>query len=420
MGIVGHCYYSLRSPMFRQRSQGFVQAINTGAAMGILYRNKLIRYILTGVVVLAVLAIAGGGWYFSDVLEADGLEIDHTPPELNLSIAAIGEDTITLKLLDGAEEDENLSISARWGVTNGEDYGQLGDVISDSGGLVTRDFVQMVGKFQVGEQVYLERAAFPHDPFSAYGLDYQEVVIPGPIGNLGAWYISPDLSEPDGPEVWAVLVHGRTAGRDTSIKLLNNLAALGIHSLTIDYRNDEGAPPSKSGYYDFGVTEWEDVEAAVQYALDNGASDIVLVGYSMGGGIVVNYQLQSDLAGFTSGLILDAPMLNFGRTVDKGAEERSVPPPITATAKFFSGLRFGVDWGALDFLSHADEMTVPILLFHGDTDDTVPIETSIEFANLAPELVELHTFAHAGHVQGWNYFTDEYEFLVTEFIERVR
>lgn len=388
--------------------------------MGILYLNKLIRYILTGVVVLAVLAIAGGGWYFSDVLEADGLEIDHTPPELNLSIAAIGEDTITLKLLDGAEEDENLSISARWGVTNGEDYGQLGDVISDSGGLVTRDFVQMVGEFQVGEQVYLERTAFPHDPFSSYGLDYQEVVIPGPIGNLGAWYISPDLSEPDGPEVWAVLVHGRTAGRDTSIKLLNNLAALGIHSLTIDYRNDEGAPPSKSGYYDFGVTEWEDVEAAVQYALDNGASDIVLVGYSMGGGIVVNYQLQSDLAGFTSGLILDAPMLNFGRTVDKGAEERSVPPPITAAAKFFSGLRFGVDWAALDFLSHADEMTVPILLFHGDTDDTVPIETSIEFADLAPDLVELHTFADAGHVQGWNYFTDEYEFLVTEFIERVR
>ena len=113
-------------------------------------------------------------------------------------------------------------------------------------------------------------------------------------------------------------------------------------------------------------------------------------------------------------------MLNFGRTVDKGAEERSVPPPITAAAKFFSGLRFGVDWGALDFLSHADEMTVPILLIHGDTDDTVPIETSIEFADLAPDLVELHTFAHAGHVQGWNYFTDEYEFLVTEFIERVR
>ena len=161
-----------------------------------------------------------------------------------------------------------------------------------------------------------------------------------------------------------------------------------------------------------------DDAAAVVRAL--GVGRATAVGYSMGGGIVVNYQLQSDLAGFTSGLILDAPMLNFGRTVDKGAEERSVPPPITAAAKFFSALRFGVDWGALDFLSHADEMTVPILLFHGDTDDTVPIETSIEFADLAPDLVELHTFADAGHVQGWNYFTDEYEFLVTEFIERVR
>jgi alpha-beta hydrolase superfamily lysophospholipase len=388
--------------------------------MGILFRNKLIRRSITGVVLLVLLAVAGGGWYFSDVLEADGLKIDNEPPELRLAVTAIGEGSITLKLLDDVEEEDNLSISARWGVTNGVDYGQLGDVISDSASLVTRDFTQMVGEFQVGDQVYLERTAFPHDPLSAYGLDYEEVVIPGPVGNLGAWYISPGRSEPGSPDLWAVLVHGRTAERDTSIKLLDDLANLGVHSLTIDYRNDEGAPPSKSGYYDFGVTEWADVEAAVQYALDNGASGIVLIGYSMGGGIVVNYQLQSDLAGFTVGLILDAPMLNFGRTVDKGAEERSVPPPITAAAKFFSGLRFGVDWKAMDFLSHADEMTVPILLFHGDADDTVPIETSIEFADLAPDLVELHTFAGAGHVQGWNFFTEEYESLVAEFIERVR
>ena len=131
---------------------------------------------------LVLLAVAGGGWYFSDVLEADGLKIDNEPPELRLAVTAIGEGSITLKLLDDVEEEEdNLSISARWGVTNGVDYGQLGDVISDSASLVTRDFTQMVGEFQVGDQVYLERTAFPHDPLSAYGLDYEEVVIPGPV-----------------------------------------------------------------------------------------------------------------------------------------------------------------------------------------------------------------------------------------------
>ena len=250
--------------------------------------------------------------------------------------------------------------------------------------------------------------------------DGEEVLIPGPIGELGAWYVPPGSPESTSSEVWAVLVHGRTANRDTSIKLLDDLSDLGIHSLTISYRNDEGAPSSKSGYYDFGVTEWEDVEAATRYALERGASQIVLIGCSMGGGIVVNYQLQSDLADRTAGLILDAPMLNFGRTVDKGAEERGVLPPITFTAKLFSTLRFGVDWGALDFLSRADELTVPILLFHGDSDDTVPIETSLEFAELLPELVELHTFADTEHVTAWNLYTDRYEGLVRDFIERVR
>ncbi|MCZ6538288.1 MAG: alpha/beta fold hydrolase [Chloroflexi bacterium] len=385
--------------------------------MRFFYRNKLIRYIVLGVVLLVFLAIAGGGWYFSGILEADGLQIDNEPPEFKLTITAIGDGTITLQQLPDMDEEENLAISAKWGVTDGEDYGQLGDVLSDSNGLVTREFTLMAGGFLVGQPVYLDRTAYPHDPGSAYGLDYREVLIPGPIGSLGAWYIPPASGTSD---VWAVLVHGRTGNRDDSIKLLDDLAALGVHSLTIDYRNDEGAPSSKSGYYDFGVTEWEDLEAATSYALDNGASKIVLIGHSMGGGIVVNYQLQSDLADRTVGLILDSPMLNFGRTVDKGAEERSVPPPITFAAKLISTLRFGIDWGAMDFLSPADELTVPILLFHGDTDDTVPVETSLEFAEKLPELVELHTFADTNHVAAWNLYTDEYESLVRDFIERIR
>ena len=407
------------SPGFTSGVATFRRAFAMGAmgVMGFLYRNRLIRYTTLGVVLLVLLVIAGGGWYFSGILEADGLRIDNEPPEFKLTITAIGDGTITLRQIDDADVEDNLSISAKWGVTNGEAYGQLGDVLSESDALVTREFVPQVGEFLVGQPVYLERTAYPHDPRSAHGLDYREVVIPGPIGNLGAWYVPPVSRS---TEVWAVLVHGRTSDRDTSIKLLDDLSDLGIHSLTIDYRNDEGAPSSKSGYYDFGVTEWEDVEAATSYAFENGASKIILIGTSMGGGIVVNYQLQSDLADRTVGLILDAPMLNFGRTVDKGAEERSVPPPITFAAKLFSTLRFGVDWGALDFLSRADELTVPILLFHGDADDTVPIETSLEFAEKLPELVELHTFAEAGHVHAWNLYTDEYEGLVRDFIERIR
>ena len=329
-------------------------------------------------------------------------------------ITAIGGGTITLQQLTDAETEKNIALSAIWGVTNGSDYAQLGDVVSESDTGVIREHNSLVGELRVGDSVSLERSAFPHDPLAAHGLQYEDVVIPAPLGSIGAWHINADS------DVWAVLVHGRTSNRETSLKILDDLADLEVHSLTIDYRNDVNAPASKSGYYDYGTTEWEDVEAAVQYALDNGADKILLFGYSMGGGIVTNYQLRSDLAGHTAGMFLDAPMLNFGRTLDKGAEERGVPAPITFFAKLFTNMRFGINWSELDFLSRAEELTVPIMLVHSDIDDTVPIETSIEFAAALPSLVEFHTFSDVPHVASWNGYSDEYESLLRGFVERVR
>ena len=113
-------------------------------------------------------------------------------------------------------------------------------------------------------------------------------------------------------------------------------------------------------------------------------------------------------------------MLNFGRTIDKGAEERGVPAPITVFAKLFTNMRFGINWSELDFLSQAKDLSVPILLVHSDTDDTVPIETSIEFAAALPSLVEFHIFSDVPHAASWNAYSHEYETLLIRFIERVR
>ena len=378
------------------------------------YRNKIVRYVVITMIVFVLFVLVGGGWYFSGIVESDGLKIEHGPGEPRVMVTAVGENTITLQQLPDADTEKNIALSAVWGVTNGSDYGQLGDVVSESDTGVVREYTSLIGELRVGESVSLERTAFPHDPLAAHGLKYEDVVIPAPLGSIAAWHIAADS------DVWAVLVHGRTSNRETSLKILDDLARLDVHSLTIDYRNDVNAPASKSGYYDYGTTEWEDVEAAVQYVLDNGANKILLFGYSMGGGIVTNYQLRSDLADRTVGMFLDAPMLNFGRTIDKGAEERGVPAPITVFAKLFTNMRFGIDWTELDFLSRAGELTVPILLVHSDTDDTVPIETSIEFAAALPSLVEFHTFSDVPHVASWNAYSDEYESLLREFIQRVR
>ncbi|MBN4064811.1 alpha/beta fold hydrolase [Dehalococcoides mccartyi] len=381
-------------------------------------RSKLVRFLLLPLVALTLLVILGGGWYFSSVLEEDGLRVNNSDPENSVVVVDISVGSISLRQLPDAEEQDMLATSARWGLSDGLNYGQLRNVISDVDGVITRELELNIGGFQIGDELFLDRSATPHQPHVA--LRHEDVVISGPIGQFGAWYLlSPNHGKYEGDisDTWAIYVHGRTSNKDATLK---SLGAGGIPSLAIDYRNDIDAPPSESGYYDFGTTEWRDVEAAVQYALDNGAKKIILVGYSMGGGVVVNYQLRSELAEHTVAMILEAPMLNFGRTVDKGAEERGVPAPITFAAKRFATMRFGVDWDALDFLSRADEINVPVLLIHGEADETVPVETSIEFAEALPGLVELHTFPEVGHVTAWNWHPTEYNTLVREFIERFR
>ena len=62
-------------------------------------------------------------------------------------------------------------------------------------------------------------------------------------------------------------------------------ASWGMASLLISYRNDGLAPSAPDGRYGLGSTEWRDVEAAIEYALDHGAAGVVLFGWSMGGAI---------------------------------------------------------------------------------------------------------------------------------------
>ena len=79
--------------------------------------------------------------------------------------------------------------------------------------------------------------------------------------------------------------------------------------MVITYRNDLGEPESPDGFHWYGQHEWKDLEGAARYALEHGAEELILVGYSMGGGIVMNFLYRSPLANKVEGVILDAPML---------------------------------------------------------------------------------------------------------------
>ena len=258
--------------------------------------------------------------------------------------------------------------------------------------------------------VRVEGGAFTGDPSVAFGLHFEDVSFSSPLGEFDAWFV-------DGPSsTWVIFVHGKGSGRREALRILPTVVEAGLPFLIITYRNDEGAPVDSDGYYRYGQTEWEDLEGAASYAIEHGAEDLILVGYSMGGAIVANFLFQSPLSQRVRAAILDAPMINFNASVDLGASERSLPGPFVAVAKFIAKLRFGVDWGKLDYLDRANELSVPILLFHGDEDDVVPIETSDKLAKSRPDIVKYVRVALAPHVGAWNLDHASYESAVSDFL----
>jgi fermentation-respiration switch protein FrsA (DUF1100 family) len=117
------------------------------------------------------------------------------------------------------------------------------------------------------------------------------------------------------------------------------------------------------------------------------------------------------------GVILDAPALDWDATFTLGARQRSLPPGVAVPIiKTISSFRTGIDWSALDQIEHASEFVAPILLFHGDRDETVPAESSANFAEVRQDLVTLRRIPKAGHVESWNVDPEGYREAVGQFL----
>jgi pimeloyl-ACP methyl ester carboxylesterase len=307
-------------------------------------RKRILRRTAITVAALLIVFYGGFGWIFSSKIGNDALDID-TPgePDYEVAVVAVADGTIVLSLESG---DDTILEEGIRGLAWPGGYGKVRDIIGDPGKTVTRVYTPILGTPEVGTLVDVERAAYPSDPLTAHGLEFDPTVTyDTQLGPMGGWYL------PGTADSWVILVHGKSAPLRETLRVLPTIAAGGHHALVINYRNDEGMPQDHSGEYGYGATEWSDVESAVRYAIAKGAGDTALIGYSMGGAIVVNFLLESELASQVDAVALDSPMLDFSATVDLGADNSSlpivglpVPSSLTTVAKFLAERRFDIDW----------------------------------------------------------------------------
>ena len=187
---------------------------------------------------------------------------------------------------------------------------------------------------------------------------------------------------------WVIAVHGRGGSRAEALRVVPALHEAGLPVLAVTYRNDFGAPASPDGLFHLGDTEWRDVEAAVRYALANGARDVVLYGWSLGGAIVGQFLGRSGEADEVVGVVLDAPVTSWTRTLELQSRNRGVPTQLVPVAELVSDWRADLEFGRFELAERPPAHKPPTLLFHGAADGTVPVSASRELAE-------------ASHALGW-------------------
>ncbi|WP_313814273.1 alpha/beta fold hydrolase [Glutamicibacter sp.] len=266
---------------------------------------------------------------------------------------------------------------------------------------------------------YLSGAMYEHP--SDLGFTAEDVVIDLEIGEGPAWLVRGTQHQ----DVWVIGVHGRGARRNESIRALPALAKVGVTTLLMSYRNDGTAPTGPDGRYGLGDTEWLDVQAAVKYAQDHGARQIMLLGWSMGGAISLQMADRSELGQDIDALMLVGPVINWVDVLSHQARANKIPRSVghfgqwllsNKAGRWITGQAAPVNLKRLNWVDRADELTHPILLMHSRDDQFVPNGPSLKLAALRPDLVNLKTFTKAGHTREPNVDPQLFESAVSEFV----
>jgi uncharacterized protein len=378
-------------------------------------RRRAVRVAIVVVASLA-LAISGAGWYVSGEI-LDALRISPPAPvEYDTDVLALNDGRITLDRPD--ETDLEADRDAVMGLSWEGGYGQVGPAESSDQGPEVRPFTLLDGEPpEPGrDRVDVDSYAFPPDPGRA-GITHEVVTYPGPDGDLEAWAV------PGDHPTWIVAVHGAGAGRHEFLRLVDAARELGHPLLLVTYRNDPGAPATDGSLILNGQEEWPDVAAAVDHALRSGASDVVVYGASMGAGLSLAYALEGETSPLRA-LVLESPNADLRETVRLRSGEALpiggvIGDAILATGRAFTWLRSGLDFDAVDYVDRADDLDVPVLVFHGALDPKIPAEVPTAFAEARPDLIEYHLLDGGAHVRAWNEGPEAYTATLSDFLGRV-
>lgn len=305
----------------------------------------------------------------------------------------------------------------------GRGHARVGTIVGRGPGVVMRELLS-VERGQLESATHARWGAWYYLTPADLGVPYEEVAVATELGAAPAWLVAP----PRPSTRWIIQVHGRGVTRAEGLRVVPTARDGGWMTLLISYRNDGDAPSSPDGRYGLGDDEWRDVAAAIRFARDRGAEQIVLMGWSMGGATVLQTVLRASEARFVDGVILESAAVDWRAVLARQAQRRGLPRAIQTLATRvltepwgvrLTGRAAPIDLDRLDATTRAAELGVPLLVLHSDDDPDVPIEPILRLVAAAPGDVHLERFTVAGHTRLWNYDPRRFERAIATWLSRL-
>ena len=389
---------------------------------------------------ILLLVLGGAGWYFSGVIYNGGLNPEFT----DSSSIGTAEDrvivtNITANSIQLNVEEElwgPLLERGIYGIIGQNGDALVGNILSTSGTIVERELLELNGTIVEGDRIrgtslvireknndykILGTSGWSgqaeegvYTPKSVSNLDYETIFYKSDLGEFPAYLTK------EGDTGIVIFVHGYRGdySREVFAKMrAGDLVNMGYRSMIISYRNDRGLPKDPSGIYQYGATEWRDLDAAINKALEF-SDNIVLWGTSGGGGPVSSWLVNTDDKNKIKRIIYEAPVINFWESVEVNGAARFpwLPSQLFSYFKIFTEVRYGVDFSEMDFTDAVINSTIPTLLFHGDDDEWVPVSMSDLIASERKENFTYIRYENVGHVTSWNADPDNYVYQLELFL----
>ena len=400
----------------------------------------MIKKIFIGLGILLITILVGAGWYFSGLIYEGALNPDFTDSqdigtaEDRVIVSQIDTKTITLNV-----EEElwgPLLENGTYGIIGQNGDAVVGEIISTDGNIVTRELLEINGNIVEGEKIRATSLVLINDegykilgtsgwsgqategvytPKSVADLEYETINYTSEIGTFPAYLTK------SGENGIVIFVHGFRGDYTREVFALmrtGEFEQLGFRSMIIAYRNDRGFAKDPSGIYQYGTTEWVDIDAAVNRALEL-TDNVILFGTSGGGGPISGWIKNVHDKNKVSGVIYEAPTINFWESVKVNGAARFpwLPPSTFEYFKIITEIRYDVDFDKMNFTEEVIASDIPVLLFHGDDDEWVPVEMSDYIASRRTKNFTYMRYENVGHNTAWNADPQKYKDALSTFLK---